>query len=293
MITLRTCLLAIVMAGASLGPVHAEQKQVQDGIAVTPLSRWRYLAPEEQVNAAAAEQYASLLAQANDKGALVPANDPRVRRLRAIAQKLIPQTARWNPAAKTWKWEVNLLDSPQVNAFCMPGGRVAFFTGIIDKLKLSDDEIAAVMGHEMAHALREHGRERMAKAGATAIASRLGGAALSGLLGIDPSLTTGATDAAGQLLVLKFSRGEEKEADLVGLDISARAGFDPRAGVGLWQKMASLNTRAPITFLSTHPAGRDRILDIEAHLEVLLPLYARTKGTTSDRLPPYLSTARD
>jgi len=287
MITLRTCLLALAMAGASLGPVHAREQQVQDGIAVTPLSRWRHLAPEEQVNAAAAQQYAGLLAEANDKGALVPANDPRVKRLRAIAQKLIPQTARWNPAARTWKWEVNLLNSPQVNAFCMPGGRVAFFTGIIDKLNLSDDEIAAVMGHEMAHALREHGRERMAKAGATAIASRLGGAALSAVLGIDPSLTTGATDAAGQLLVLKFSRGEEKEADLVGLDISARAGFDPRAGVGLWQKMAALSKRAPITFLSTHPAGRDRIIDIEAHLELLLPLYARTKGTTADRLPPY------
>ena len=287
MITLRRCVLAVALAGASLGPVHAEQKQVQDGIAVTPLSRWRYLAPEEQVNAAAAQQYSSLLAQANEQGALVPANDPRVRRLRAIAQKLIPQTARWNPVANTWKWEVNLLNSPQVNAFCMPGGRVAFFTGIIDKLQLSDDEIAAVMGHEMAHALREHGRERMAKAGATAIASRLGGAALSAFLGIDPNLTTGATNAAGQLLVLKFSRGEEKEADLVGLDISARAGFDPRAGVGLWQKMAALNKRAPITFLSTHPAGRDRIIDIEAHLEALLPLYARTKGTTSDRLPPY------
>jgi len=279
--------VVLALAGAGLGPVHAGAQQVQDGIAVTPLSRWRYLAPEEQVNAAAAQQYASLLAQAQQKGALVPATDSQVRRLRAIAQKLIPQTARWNPAAKSWKWEVNLLNSPQINAFCMPGGRVAFFTGIIDKLKLSDDEIAAVMGHEMAHALREHGRERMAKAGATSIAARLGGAALSAWLGIDPRLTTGATDTAGQLLVLKFSRGEEKEADLVGLDIAARAGFDPRAGVGLWRKMAALDQRTPITFLSTHPAGRDRIIDIEAHLGLLLPLYARTRGTTADRLPPY------
>jgi Zn-dependent protease with chaperone function len=279
---MRRVLLALSLAGAFIGPLHA-----QDGIAVTPLSKWRLLAPEEQVNAAAAQQYSGLLAQAQEKGALVPANDPQVKRLRAIAQKLIPQTARWNPAAKTWKWEVNLLNSPQINAFCMPGGRVAFFTGILDKLNLSDDEIAAVMGHEMAHALREHGRERMAKAGATSIVSQLGGAALSSWLGIDPRLTGGVTDAAGQLLVLKFSRGEEKEADLVGLDIAARAGFDPRAGVGLWQKMAALDKRAPVTFLSTHPSGRDRIIDIEANLELLLPLYARTKGTTSDRLPPY------
>jgi predicted Zn-dependent protease len=140
------------------------------------------------------------------------------------------------------------------------------------------------MGHEIAHALREHGRERQSKATATGLASQLGGAALSAWLGVD---VRGAANAAGQLYVLKFSRDEEREADLVGLDIAARAGFDPRAGVVLWNKMAALNQRAPIELLSTHPGGENRIEQIQNHMNVLLPLYARTKGTTADRLPPY------
>jgi predicted Zn-dependent protease len=228
-----------------------------------------------------------MMSQAQQKGVLVPANDPRLKRLRVIAERIIPHTARWNSAAQQWKWQVNLVQDPQVNAFCMPGGRIGFFTGIIDKLKLTDDEIAAVMGHEIAHALREHGRERMGKSNATSLAARLGGAALSAWLGVDPRLTDSATNAAGQMLVLKFSRDDEREADLVGLDLAARAGFDPRAGVALWRKMAALNKRAPLELLSTHPGGEERITQIERHLNVLLPVYARTKGTTADRLPPY------
>jgi Zn-dependent protease with chaperone function len=270
-------------------PAYAEQKGqvVQDGIAVKPLksSIWRDIAaPEARMDQESAQQYLALMSQAKQKGALVPESDPQVQRLRAIARRIIPHTARWNPHAQQWKWQVNLLQSPQVNAFCMPGGRIAFFTGIIDKLKLTDDEIAAVMGHEIAHALREHGRERQSKATATGLASQLGGAALSAWLGVD---VRGAANAAGQLYVLKFSRDEEREADLVGLDIAARAGFDPRAGVVLWNKMAALNQRAPIELLSTHPGGENRIEQIQNHMNVLLPLYARTKGTTADRLPPY------
>jgi predicted Zn-dependent protease len=282
--------LALVLSlCASMGAQAAppQQQVVQDGIAVRPLSKWRYLAPQEVIDEQAAQQYTGLLAQARQKGALVPASDPQVQRLRAIAQRIIPFAPRWNAAAANWKWEVNLLNSRQVNAFCMPGGRIAFFTGILTSLKLTDDEIAAVMGHEIAHALREHGREQMGKSTATSLGARLGGAALSAWLGIDPNLTTSATNAAGQMLVLKFSRDDEREADLVGLDLAARAGYDPRAGIALWRKMASLNERAPIELLSTHPGGPERITRIESHMNVLLPLYARTRGTTPDRLPPY------
>jgi Zn-dependent protease with chaperone function len=285
----RIAVLLVLCACAGAAPAQPQQQAqvVQDGIAVRPLSRWRYLAPEEAINQAAAQQYSGLLAQAQQKGALVPANHPQVQRLRAIAQRIIPFTPRWNPAAAQWKWQVNLLNSSQVNAFCMPGGRIAFFSGILTQLKLTDDEVAAVMGHEIAHALREHGRERMGKSNATSLAARLGGAALSAWLGVDPRLTGSATDAAGQMLVLKFSRDDEREADLVGLDLAARAGFDPRAGVALWRKMAALNKREPLDLLSTHPGGEERITQIESHLNVLLPVYARTKGTTADRLPPY------
>jgi len=261
---------------------------VQDGIAVEPLKdgMWRRMtAPEEAINEQSAQQYTALMGQAQQKNALVPPNDPQVKRLRAIAQRIIPQTARWNPKAKAWHWQVNLLRSNQVNAFCMPGGRIAFFTGIIDKLKLTDDEIAAVMGHEIAHALREHGRERMSKSTTTGLVTGIGGAILSAWSGYD---VRGAANAAGKMVVLKFSRDEEREADLVGLDIAARAGYDPRAGVALWNKMAALDNRgAPIELLSTHPGGQHRIEQIQAHMNVLLPLYARAKGIAVERLPAY------
>jgi predicted Zn-dependent protease len=284
--------MLLALCAAMQGAPAQERRQeqvVQDGIAVKPLKGgWLRdaLAPEGEMDKQAAQQYTAMMSQAQQKGVLVPAGDPQVRRLRAIAQRIIPHTTRWNPDAQQWKWQVNLVKSDQVNAFCMPGGRIGFFTGIIDKLKLTDDEIAAVMGHEIAHALREHGRDRQTKATATGVASSLLGAALSAYTGYD---VRGIANGFGQVLVLKFSRDEEREADLVGLDIAARAGYDPRAGIALWNKMAALNQSAPIELLSTHPGGEHRIEQIQSHMNVLLPLYARSKGTSVDRLPPYRS----
>jgi predicted Zn-dependent protease len=284
----RLAVLASLCACTGLG---LAQPQQQDGIQVKPLSAWRNLQSEQQVDQQAQTQYAALLGQAQQKGALVPANHPQVIRLRAIAQRLIPQAPRWNPAASKWRWEVNLLNSSQVNAFCMPGGRIAFFSGILTTLKLTDDEVAAVMGHEIAHALREHGRERAAKANATSLGARIAGAGLSAWLGIDPRITGAVTDQAAQLAVLHFSREEETEADLVGLDLAARAGFDPRAGVALWQKMGALNKRTPPAWLSTHPSGDNRIAEINKNLGLLLQVYARSKGVELAALPPYRGNA--
>ena len=284
----RLAVLLALCAGAGFAPAAEQQQaQVQDGIAVQPLSKWRYLQPETVVDQQAAQQYSALMAQAQQKGALVSETHPQVVRLRAIAKRIIPYATRWNPEAAKWKWQVNLLNSAQVNAFCMPGGRIAFFSGILTSLKLTDDEVAAVMGHEIAHALREHGRERAAKSNATGVASRIAGAGLAAWLGIDPRITDTAANMAGQLFVLKFSRDEEREADLIGLDLAARAGFDPRAGVALWQKMAALNKRAPIELLSTHPGGAERIVEIDRHMNVLLPLYARSQGVDAAKLPAY------
>ncbi|MGH8853113.1 MAG: M48 family metallopeptidase [Telluria sp.] len=275
---------------AAIGTAEAQdagKMVVQDGIAVEPLSRSRKLIPEDQLNEAAAQQYTQMMGQAQQKGVLLPPSHPEVQRLRAIARRIIPHAARWNELATKWQWQVNLIDSKDVNAFCMPGGRIGFFTGILTALKLTDDEVAAVMGHEIAHALREHSREKMAKQGMTNLAARATGALAAGIFGIDPNLTGYAANMGAQLVGLKFSRNDEREADLVGLDISSRAGYDPRAGIALWRKMAALNKRAPIELLSTHPGGESRIQDMEAHMNLLLPLYARTKGTTADRLPPY------
>ena len=280
-------LLAALLGSAGIAPAAEPQQVVQDGIEVTKLSRWRHLQPQAAVDQQASQQYAGLLAEARQNGVLVPETHPQVVRLRAIAKRIIPFATRWNPEAVQWKWQVNLLNSKQVNAFCMPGGRIAFFTGILTSLKLTDDEVAAVMGHEIAHALREHGRERAAKSTATGVLSRIIGAGVAAYTGIDPRLTDVATNALGQMVVLKFSRDEEREADLIGLDLAARAGFDPRAGVALWQKMGALNKRAPVELLSTHPGGQDRIDQINAHMNVLLPLYARSQGVNPARLPAY------
>ncbi len=279
-------LLALALLGGAA--FAAEPKsQVQDGIAVRPLPEWRVLVSEEELDRQSQNQYLGLLASAQRQNALVPENHPQAVRLRAIAKRIMPFAMRWNPAAARWHWQVNLLASKQVNAFCMPGGRIAFYSGILTSLKLTDDEVAAVMGHEIAHALREHGRERMVKSGAANVGARIGGAIVSRWLGIDPQLTGAAADAGAKLVVLKFSRDDEREADLVGLDLAARAGFDPRAGVALWEKMAALNQRAPLPLLSTHPGGAERIADINAHLNVLLPVYARAKGVAPERLGPY------
>jgi predicted Zn-dependent protease len=152
----------------------------------------------------------------------------------------------------------------------MPGGKIAFYTGILDQLKLTDDEVAMIMGHEMAHALREHARERMGKSAATNIGARL----LSGLLGLG-SIGDSLLNNGAQLLTLQFSREDESEADLVGMELAARAGYDPRAGISLWRKMSAAAKGAPPQFLSTHPSSSTRIRDIEANLPKVMPLYDR------------------
>ncbi|HEV8692376.1 MAG TPA: M48 family metallopeptidase, partial [Ideonella sp.] len=153
--------------------------------------------------------------------------------------------------------------------FCMPGGKIAYFEGLLARLQLSDDEVAMIMGHEMAHALREHAREQVGKGAATRGLASL----ISTLLGLG-NLADAALNIGAQLLTLKFSREDESEADLIGLDLAARAGYDPRAGVTLWQKMMKAAEHAPPEFISTHPAGPARVKEIEAALPKVQPLYA-------------------
>jgi predicted Zn-dependent protease len=273
-----------LLASAAL-PVWAQDKNAaaDEGVKrdVGKESKFTKLVSAEQVEAAASQQYAQMLQQAQQQRALAPDSHPQVERLRYIAQRLIPSTDGWNPRAKQWKWEVNLLGSKDLNAFCMPGGKIAFYFGILSQLQLSDDEVATIMGHEMAHALREHARERMGKTAAT----RLGAGALSALLGLG-NLGDAALNMGAQILTLKFSREDESEADIVGMDLAARAGFDPAAGVTLWQKMMSASKGAPPPFLSTHPAGATRIKDIEGKLAKVQPIYARAAKPDRKFGPP-------
>jgi predicted Zn-dependent protease len=264
--------LLLLLAGtANLARAH-------DGVEVGKPSTFARLVPAQEVEQTAAQEYRQMLAKANEKKMLGPREHPQVQRLRAIARRIIPHALGWNPRAKDWKWEVNLIGSSQINAFCMPGGKIAFFTGILDKLQLSDDEVAMVMGHEIAHALREHARERMGKSAVTNGAARIGGALIAGFFGIDPRLTDGVARGGANLLTLEFSREDETEADLVGMELAARAGFEPRAGVSLWQKMGAASKGAPPQWLSTHPSGKTRIAEIEKNLPKVMPLYERARA---------------
>ena len=238
-------------------------------------SEVRKLVPAETLEGSARQQYSQVLADAKAKGALAPEGHPQLQRLHTIAKKLIPFTAQWNPRARDWKWQVNLIGSKQLNAWCMPGGKIAFYTGIIEQLQLDDDQIAMIMGHEMAHALREHARERLAKSQVTSI----GLSVASQLLGLG-QLGNMAADLGTQLLTLKYSRDDETEADLVGLEIAARGGYRPEASVELWKKMLSANGAGGPGFLSTHPSGANRIQELEANLPKVRNLFdqARKQG---------------
>ena len=268
-------LLAAVLAGAPLlagTSAQAKDEPPKEGVDVGKTSRLAKLVPAEQVERGAAQQYQQMKQQAAQQRALLPDNHPQVVRLRTMAQKMLPFTPKWSDRAKSWQWEVNLINSKQINAFCMPGGKIAFYTGILDTLKLTDDEVAAVMGHEIAHALREHARARMGKQAATSIGANV----VSQVFGLG-NLGQAALGASANLLTLKFSRDDETESDLVGLELMARAGYDPRAGITLWQKMQAANKGAPPQWLSTHPAGDARIKEIQKHLPEVMPLYERAK----------------
>ncbi|NMM18484.1 MAG: M48 family metallopeptidase [Rhodoferax sp.] len=253
-------------------PVAISVAVARDGVDVGGNSAFSQLVPADNVERASVQQYAQMLQEAASKNALGAKNNPQVVRLRAIAGKIIPFAVDWNPRARDWRWEVNLIGSKQINAFCMPGGKIAFYSGILDQLKLTDDEVAMVMGHEIAHALREHARARMGKNAATGIGASL----LSQVFGFG-QLGQTVTNYGAQLLTLQFSRTDESEADLVGMELAARAGYNPRAGITLWQKMGAASNGAPPQWLSTHPSGNSRISEIEMNLPKVMPLYERAK----------------
>ncbi|WP_066269240.1 M48 family metallopeptidase [Hydrogenophaga palleronii] len=262
----RAFVLAGTAAAASAALPAAAQVNVGEG------SSLRKLVPAGELENAANQQYGQMMAEASAKKVLMPASHPQVQRLRGIAQRIIPHSAQWNSRATQWKWEVNLIQSEQINAFCMPGGKIAFFTGILEKLGLNDDETAMIMGHEMAHALREHARSRVAKSNATGIGLSIA----AQLLGLG-QLGDVAANLGTQLLTLKFSREDETEADLVGLELAARSGYQPRASVSLWQKMSANSGGSGASFLSTHPSGPNRIRELEANVPKVQGLYERAR----------------
>ncbi|WEJ71315.1 MULTISPECIES: M48 family metallopeptidase [unclassified Pseudomonas] len=227
-----------------------------------------------QVDQMYAQSYQQTLGEASKAGKL-DASSSDAKRVKAIASRLIPQTGAFRPDAPSWKWEVNVIKSDELNANCGPGGKIIVYTGLIDKLQLTDDELAAVMGHEIAHALREHGREAMSRAYAEQMGLGIGGA----LLG----LGQGSVDLAHQVveysMTLPNSRQNENEADLIGLELAARAGYNPNAAMTLWQKMGQAGGgEAPPEILSTHPADSTRMANLKAAIPKVMPLYEQAKA---------------
>lgn len=227
------------------------------------------MASSEDVNRLSAASYSEQNQKAKEKNILVTSG-PTYDRLKFIANRLIPQTEAFRDDTKQWDWRLTLIDEPILNASCAPGGKITFYTGIIEQLNLNDDEIAAIMGHEIAHALREHGRERVSQAAAQNILVNIA-MAVAGPYG---SAVSAANQVAQYAIVLPNSRENESEADAIGLELAARAGYNPRGAISVWQKMLkATKDKSTPEFLSTHPSGETRIEQLTALMPSVEPLY--------------------
>lgn len=236
------------------------------------------LLPASYVSNMSSQTYAQTLNEAKKKQTL-NADKPELERVRNISNRLISQVGVFRADATKWKWEVNVEKNDQLNAYCMPGGKIMVYSGLIEKLNATDDELAAVIGHEIAHALREHGRERMSQAYVQQF----------GLQALAAALTNGSSAAVGNasmqaasmgsqlFFALPNSREQEREADKIGLELAARAGYNPDAAVSLWQKMEAQGGSKPPEFLSTHPASTNRIAELRALAPRVRPLYEAAK----------------
>ena len=244
---------------------------------VVGVNRPQYMTfSSDRFNQQMSASYSEMMRGAAKKNSLNQ-NFAMVTRVRAIANRLIPHTAAFRPDAPSWPWEVNVITSDELNAFCAAGGKIAFYSGIIDKLKLTDDEIAAIMGHEISHALREHGRERASQQLGTQLGLTLVGIAA----GANQSQMNLAGDMSKYLYLLPNSREHETEADRMGVELAARAGYDPRAAISVWHKMQGTNSKQPPQFMSTHPSHETRIEDLEIYSAKVMFLYEAAKSRQS------------
>jgi predicted Zn-dependent protease len=264
----------LVVAASMFVLGGCETVQTTQSGAVGVQREQRMAISSQEIDAVAGKQYAEVMAEASRKG-ILNRNQAQVNRVRAIANRLIPQVTVFRPDAQKWNWEVNVLSAPEVNAWCMPGGKTAVYTGLIEKLNVTDDELAAVMGHEMAHALREHARERASEQMVASGVISVG----SALLGLGDIGQKGAEFAYMGMLGLPNSRRHETEADRIGIELAARAGYDPRAAITLWQKMGQAAGGEPPKFMSTHPSSSDRLSDLSNYSQRVMPLYEQARKT--------------
>lgn len=272
---MRTTLVAMAVSTALLSGCETVDTTKEGTVGVD--RHQRMLVSEQEVEASSKQAYAQMMAEAQKKNAL-DRDAAQVARIKSIVSRLIPQTATFRPDAPKWQWEAHVISMDEVNAWCMPGGKMAVYTGLIQKLQATDDELAAVMGHEISHALREHSREAISRQMGTQMAVGIAGA----LFGIGELGQNLGNMVANVTLNLPNSRTNETEADRIGVELAARAGYNPHAAITLWEKMAKLNSSGqPPKFLSTHPSNEDRIKDLRVYAEKVMPLYQAAKGGAS------------
>jgi len=270
--TIRAAAAGLAACAVLLSGCQSVQTTSPGAVGIERTQRMSSMVSESDMRQQAELSYRETLTKERQKGTL-NADPALTSRVRAITSRLIPASAAFRPEAAKWNWEVNVIRSDQVNAWCMPGGKIAVYTGLISKLKLTDDEIAAVVGHEIAHALREHARERASEQmGAQVL---IGGASI--LLGAGQA----GADLGGVFYKAFFglpnSRLHETEADRIGVEIAARAGYDPRAAITLWQKMGASGGGSGPEFLSTHPSAETRLKDLEVYSARVMPLYEQAR----------------
>lgn len=265
-------ILAVTLAAATTTTIVGCASTTSTGVVGTDRKQLLLISSQE-IMQLSHQAYLQTINEARTKGRL-DNNTAQVRRLHRIANRLIPQTAVLRPDATRWDWKVHAITDNQINTYVMPSGKIVFYTGIIERLRLTDAEIAAVMGHEMAHALREHSREKASRHIATQGVLSIAVNAL-GLSGGQAQLV----GLAGRLgLDLPHSRTQEAEADKIGIELMARAGYDPNAAITLWQKMQSAGGNGVPQFLSTHPSSTNRIANLKALVPTVMPLYQTSQN---------------
>jgi len=248
----------------------------------SPLT-FRSIVPPEWIEAQGAHAYDRAAAFAAQQDQLVPDNNAQAMRVHAIFNKLIPFALKWNDRAKDWHWEIALVKSPDIEAISLPGGKFVIDTGMLDRLRLNDDETAILIGHLMAHALREHARSRIGESLQ----------AIEQAQGIPTGVTARGVEGnpvniAPELLGMRYGTDDETEADVIGADITSRAGFDPRAGLAYWQKIDRISRwRSPPAFTAAHPISDKRLRDLKKRQKDMLELYAKAIGKPVGDLPPY------
>ena len=236
------------------------------------------------LNADAAKNYSQVVSSASSQGAVDNKSNTAIR-VKNVFNRMKPYADRANTTGVPFDWQITVIRSPELNAWAMPGGKMAFYTGVVEKLKLTDAEIAAIMGHEMTHALSEHSKKDAGQKILTSLALQLGGAAIQQKTGLNAEAMSLISDYG---LDKPFSRNQESQADAGGLRLMAQAGYNPEAAVRVWQKMEAANGRSNtiVTLMSTHPNSGQRIAKIQALLPEVMPVYqaaakAPAKATTN------------